>query len=329
MAASNNTPTPRQKAFFTYMGFPEVNRMSKEQVDKIMNTSIHDWYIGNYNPTERQLREFHEKDWHFDRLVLYPELYARELREFLKDELPKELYTYVRGQFIGNSVRLTKDKLDRVYALLNNENPNWWHDGTRKKVFLDKLSQQYPGCCDGQRKSTNPAAQPDNPTGRGAQRAIKAKRRPGVFFWLVLIIIATAVWKLVTTELTKPSKSPNPLGLKEPSEQSTQQKSEDISHVEQSRIVTPQVSPLSKAPQKVVDPSIVTTIENLPLPLKVVTSESISLLNEAGKETEVAANTTILILSRGKLGSLAMKINGKDFVGNESRLANKAKFVKP
>jgi len=74
-------------------------------------------------------------------------------------------------------------------------------------------------------------------------------------------------------------------------------------------------------------PTFVSSLENVSLPVTVITTEAITLLNEAGIETPISAQTTIKILERAKRGSLNMKIGGMTFVGNESRLAGKAKFV--
>jgi hypothetical protein len=90
---------------------------------------------------------------------------------------------------------------------------------------------------------------------------------------------------------------------------------------------TPKLAPNSDSPMPPVDPAIVSSLESTPLPVMVITTEIISLLNETGKETQIPAQTTIRVLERANLGSLEMEIGGKTFVGNESRLTGKARFV--
>lgn len=61
------------------------------------------------------------------------------------------------------------------------------------------------------------------------------------------------------------------------------------------------------------------------LPATRVTTDEISLLNEAGKETVIPSGSVIEITRRGDKGTLTMTINGALFVGHESRLLGKTK----
>jgi hypothetical protein len=58
-------------------------------------------------------------------------------------------------------------------------------------------------------------------------------------------------------------------------------------------------------------------------PITVTTTQPFTLLDKAGKETPIPLGSSIKVMSRGKLGSLAMEINGAIFVGNEERLLGK------
>ncbi len=137
----------------------------------------------------------------------------------------------------------------------------------------------------------------------------------------ILLIIATVVVFAVVRSLDRPGKTNNPpinseLPAPESDPPKTAGKPDSL-----------KPAPITDSPKPRVDPSIVGTLESTPLPVTVITTEAISLLNEAGKETPLPAQTTIRILERARLGSLNMEIGGKTFVGNDSVLAGKAKFV--
>ena len=67
------------------------------------------------------------------------------------------------------------------------------------------------------------------------------------------------------------------------------------------------------------------SFEGMALPATRVTTDEISLLNEAGKETVIPSGSVIEITRRGDKGTLTMTINGALFVGHESRLLGKTK----
>lgn len=85
------------------------------------------------------------------------------------------------------------------------------------------------------------------------------------------------------------------------------------------------IPPVVEAPTT--DPVIMASLQGIQLPATIITIEPVSLLNEVGNETIIPAKTTITILERAKLGSLNMVVKGKTFVGNESRLIGKARFI--
>jgi hypothetical protein len=66
-------------------------------------------------------------------------------------------------------------------------------------------------------------------------------------------------------------------------------------------------------------------LEMIDLPTTLIATEPISLLNAAGKEVSMPANTRINVTKRTGHGTLTMEINGALFVGNESRILGKVK----
>ena len=70
----------------------------------------------------------------------------------------------------------------------------------------------------------------------------------------------------------------------------------------------------------------VTTLDGVALPIYVISTARVDLLNEAGKEVPIPAGSTIRIEKRGAKGSLTMHIKGATFVGNEMRILGKVRL---
>ncbi|MEI6654158.1 MAG: hypothetical protein WCP45_05265 [Verrucomicrobiota bacterium] len=81
--------------------------------------------------------------------------------------------------------------------------------------------------------------------------------------------------------------------------------------------------PTDQTPSK--KSEFLTNLEGVSLPLSVISTDEFTLLNEAGKETDIPIGTIIKISERGAKGSLTTEIKGKLFVGNELRLLGKVK----
>ena len=142
-----SSATPKQVAFLTYMGFPKPERLTKKEASDLIDS-------GGYSPEARSMAEMERQQarkskWHIDRLVLHPDLYTDELTDHLSNALPEQLHTYVRGQIVGASEKLTKSRILDVVQALNRENSRWWHQPQYEAVFVERLRQMYPGCCDG------------------------------------------------------------------------------------------------------------------------------------------------------------------------------------
>lgn len=128
--------TPKQVAFLTYMGVPNAEQLTSKEASDLIQA-------GHFSQPPMA-----GDGWHIDRMFLYPELYPFELK-YLENGLHAHLHAYVRTQFVGSSEKLTKEKVVRVIRALTEENAFWWHTPQRNAVFLERLKQVYPGCCDG------------------------------------------------------------------------------------------------------------------------------------------------------------------------------------
>jgi hypothetical protein len=81
----------------------------------------------------------------------------------------------------------------------------------------------------------------------------------------------------------------------------------------------------SKQDETAETPLPITTLENVVLPIKLVSTEEFSLLNKSGEQNTIPTGSIITVESRGASGTLTTRINGEIFVGNEQRLSGKTK----
>jgi hypothetical protein len=95
-------------------------------------------------------------------------------------------------------------------------------------------------------------------------------------------------------------------------------------------------------PEPIVEPQIVTdtqdssetnsqseleNLEDIPLPVTINVIAPVSLMNAAGAEISIPAETSIVVMKRSPSGVLSMNIGGKVYVGSESRLAKKVRLT--
>jgi hypothetical protein len=69
------------------------------------------------------------------------------------------------------------------------------------------------------------------------------------------------------------------------------------------------------------------SLEGIDLPSTILVLSPIQLLDPAGKETTVPADTELEVLTRREGGTLTMRSGEKTFVGNESRLQGKVRLL--
>jgi putative phage-type endonuclease len=134
--------TPKQVAYLKFMGVFNADQLSKMEASEMIETNSFFDRAKSLNELER-LRS-NQARWHKERLILYPNLYADELKE----SLAKSLHTYVRSQIVGAAERLTTSKIMRVVSALNAENAHWSLQPNHQAVFFERLKQVYPGCCE-------------------------------------------------------------------------------------------------------------------------------------------------------------------------------------
>jgi hypothetical protein len=139
--------TPKQVAYLNYMGVSDADQLSKLDAAKLIEANS--FIVEARSTSEFNRLRSHQERWNRERLIIYPEVYATELKQFLRNELPATLHSYVRQQMIGASEKLTKAKIRRVIDALTVENGGWWHQIDFQAVFFERLTQLYPKCCDG------------------------------------------------------------------------------------------------------------------------------------------------------------------------------------
>ncbi len=142
----SSKPTPKQMAFLAYLGIQGAEHMTSQQASEVVDRIRDD--LENYEGDDREERWARFRAWHMDRILLYPEIYASELRDYLKNELAEVLHSYVRSRITGCSARLTKSKIREVVKVLTNEDSAWWQNPNHGAIFFERPREVYPECCD-------------------------------------------------------------------------------------------------------------------------------------------------------------------------------------
>jgi hypothetical protein len=71
---------------------------------------------------------------------------------------------------------------------------------------------------------------------------------------------------------------------------------------------------------------ILLSLEGMDLPVDLLVLTEVQLLNPAGQETAIPADTKITVLTRKAGGTLTLRVGEENFVGNESRLKGKVRI---
>ena len=137
--------------------------------------------------------------------------------------------------------------------------------------------------------------------------------------WLILIVIALGVWIAVRSKPEKTAEVPA-APPQEPSQLTTSQLPTTKAAVE------PKAA-RSESQSQSHDSIKEETFESASFPITIITTQSITLFNESGKETQIPPNTKIKILGRKKLGTLTMHISGALYVGHEESVIGKFKLA--
>lgn len=144
---NHQSASPKQVAYLTYMGVANAAQLTKKQASDMIDSNP---FLDGANSLSAFDRiSSRQNRWHEERLKLYPDLYAFELKDYLRDDLPRSLHAYVRRQMVGASDNLTKPMIRQVVDELTGEDPRWWHQSNYQAVFFERLRQIFPRCCDG------------------------------------------------------------------------------------------------------------------------------------------------------------------------------------
>lgn len=68
---------------------------------------------------------------------------------YMEKVLPENLHSYVRSRYVRCSEKLTKSKIREVIESLSNDDSGWHTVSGFEDLFLQRLKDRYPGCCDG------------------------------------------------------------------------------------------------------------------------------------------------------------------------------------
>ena len=188
--------TERHAALLKYLGDTNSHLFTDKDLREIEDGELgfHDWLraqmrldtVEKENAFEAKLTRWYEGD----RFILYPELFIKQRPSFIEHNLPEILAKYVRGQFTGSSEKITKQKISDVTAIMLKENPDWWINSERKKIFLNRFAEIHPGCCDGRKKVTTKSQPPP------LRKDINHKNKKGCVIFILPIIAVYFLFKI-------------------------------------------------------------------------------------------------------------------------------------
>lgn len=137
--------TPKQVAFLTFMGVPDAHLLTRSAAaDSTRSVSI------GYAEPEDEVWLFHRQvEWNTERFFLYPDLYGKELKPFLEEQLPELLHSYIRTRVTGAPEKLTKVKIRTVINAMTKVDSEWWRTPDRGAIFFPELEKIFPNCCVG------------------------------------------------------------------------------------------------------------------------------------------------------------------------------------
>jgi len=128
----NSPATPKQIAFLKYLKQKIPWRLTKGQAAILIEAAKNEGISNDRG------------DWLSTRRILYPELYYDED----VNELYNTLYSHIRETMKGGSKHLTQKKIISIIDLLDKTQRGWSASSNFKKLFITKLKELYPGCCD-------------------------------------------------------------------------------------------------------------------------------------------------------------------------------------
>lgn len=131
--------SPKQLAYLSYMGVTVRGSITEAEADRAISRleSVSDY---------EQWRQLVEKknEWHTDRFLLHPQLFAAEFEVYYHSELPDILANHVRSQAPEAARYLTPPNIRATMDSLSAQNPSWWRSPRRQRLFLAELVEKVP-----------------------------------------------------------------------------------------------------------------------------------------------------------------------------------------
>jgi hypothetical protein len=202
------------------------------------------------------------------------------------------------------------EQLAEVVKALQEDDPNWSHHNLDFDRLLARhlvliLGNNFPELIKQNSRTQiifgNPSQDSANIKPPPLAKAKKEKKKNRATF-LVLALVLLCFW------VFKPFRS-SPQSDKISADKSVQ--SQPVETAKQGDIAK--------------EPHPITTLENVALPITLVSVAEFPLLDNTGKQTTIPVGSIVSVESRSPSGTLTTRINGGVFVGNEERLAGKVK----
>jgi hypothetical protein len=215
--------TPRQKAFLTYLSLPFSSDLTKERAALLVNDAMED--------SKNAARI---KRWDEERLRLYPDLFADEVKA-RKENRPQHYLEVCLGEGADYFEGVTKAHTQVLVGYLDVHHPSWEQNLKTAKVdyFFPALSEKFPQLlkkgakgrfkfADGPKVAAELVRSPAAARSRPGRSPVAAAMR-GMFVGIVVLGLAfaayqvnTGAWKLpasVTGSGAKADAKPSPAAV--------------------------------------------------------------------------------------------------------------------
>ena len=129
---TSEAATQRQKALLTYLCIPFSSDLTKEKAALLLNDAL-----------ESPKHSVALKRWEDDRLRLYPDLFADEIKA-RKENRAQQFLEICQGEGADHFDGIAKAHAQVLVAYLDVHHPNWDHPDRAKTYFFAAVSEKFP-----------------------------------------------------------------------------------------------------------------------------------------------------------------------------------------
>lgn len=130
--------SPEQIAFLSWFGVDEAASLTEEEAIAMIDK------VGSDNAIRAD-----GASWNVDRLILYPDMFRKELNKHLSGKIKRECLRYYDGIVFESTSYPDGEICKEVFKRLSVDDPGWWSRPVFPESFYKALQIAFPKCCDG------------------------------------------------------------------------------------------------------------------------------------------------------------------------------------